>query len=63
MTDSSEKHNGWLNFELQSPHVIEMRSNAGNQACNWGRGVGVEGEEQLLAILGWDHDANQVCYS
>ena len=32
MTDSSEKRNGWVNFKLQSPHVIEMRSNAGNQA-------------------------------
>ena len=26
--DSSEKRNGWLNFELQSPHVIEGHSNA-----------------------------------
>ena len=25
--DSSEKRNGWLNFQLQSPHVIERRSN------------------------------------
>ena len=27
MIDGSEKHNGWLNFELQSPHVIERCSN------------------------------------
>ena len=26
MIDGSEKRNGWLNFELQSPHVIERRS-------------------------------------
>ena len=26
MIDSSEKHNGWLNLELQSPHVIEKHS-------------------------------------
>ena len=25
--DGSEKRNGWLNFERQSPHVIERRSN------------------------------------
>ena len=25
MIDGSEKHNGWLNFERQSPHVIERR--------------------------------------
>ena len=24
--DGSEKRNGWLNFELQSPHVIERSS-------------------------------------
>ena len=24
--DGSEKRNGWLNFERQSPHVIERRS-------------------------------------
>ena len=24
--DGSEKHNSWLNFELQSPHVIERCS-------------------------------------
>ena len=28
MIDGSEKRNGWLNFERQSPHVIERRSNA-----------------------------------
>ena len=27
MIDGSERRNGWLNFELQSPHVIERRSN------------------------------------
>ena len=27
MIDGSEKRNGWLNFKLQSPHVIERRSN------------------------------------
>ena len=26
MIDGSEKHNGWLNFERQSPNVIERRS-------------------------------------
>ena len=26
MIDGSEKRNGWLNFEPQSPHVIERRS-------------------------------------
>ena len=26
MIDGSEKRNGWLNVELQSPHVIERRS-------------------------------------
>ena len=26
--DGSEKRNGWLNFERQSPHVIERRSKA-----------------------------------
>ena len=26
MIDGSEKRNGWLNFERQSPHVIERRS-------------------------------------
>ena len=26
MIDGSEKHNGWLNLELQSPHVIEKHS-------------------------------------
>ena len=26
MIDGSEKGGGWLNFELQSPHVIERRS-------------------------------------
>ena len=28
MIDGSEKRNGWLNFELQSPHVIERHSKA-----------------------------------
>ena len=28
MIDGSEKRNGWLNFERQSPHVIERRSKA-----------------------------------
>ena len=28
MIDGSEKRNGWLNFERQSPHVFERRSNA-----------------------------------
>ena len=27
MIDGSEKRNDWLHFELQSPHVIERRSN------------------------------------
>ena len=26
MIDGSGKRNGWLNLELQSPHVIERRS-------------------------------------
>ena len=26
MIDGSEKQNGWLNRELQSPHVIERSS-------------------------------------
>ena len=26
MIDGSEKRNGWLNFERQSPHVIERHS-------------------------------------
>ena len=26
VTDSSEKYNGWLNLELQSPHVIDRCS-------------------------------------
>ena len=30
MIDGSEKRNGWLNFERQSPHVIERRSNKGH---------------------------------
>ena len=29
MIDGSEKRNGWLNFKLQSLHVIERRSNTG----------------------------------
>ena len=29
VVDGSEKRNGWLNFELQSPHVIER------QKSNW----------------------------
>ena len=29
MIDGSEKRNGSLNFERQSPHVIERRSNRG----------------------------------
>ena len=28
MIDGSEKRNGWLNLELQSPHVIERSSNS-----------------------------------
>ena len=27
MSGGSEKRNGWLNLELQSPHVIERRTN------------------------------------
>ena len=27
MIDGNKKRNGWLNFELQSLHVIERRSN------------------------------------
>ena len=27
MIDGSEERNGWLNLELQSPHVTERRSN------------------------------------
>ena len=26
MIDGSEKRNGWLNFERQSPHVIENKA-------------------------------------
>ena len=33
MIDGSEKRNGWLNFERQSPHVIERRSNVRNCCC------------------------------
>ena len=31
MIDGSEKRSGWLNFERQSPHVIERRSNRGDR--------------------------------
>ena len=29
MIDGSEKHNDWLNLELQSLHVIERQSKSG----------------------------------
>ena len=34
MIDRSEKRNGWLNFELQSPHVIERLSKNNNNNNN-----------------------------
>ena len=63
MIDGSEKRNGWLNFELQSPHVIERRSkgNSANAVCLTSEKGKVARQQQVVRQAGVRGNLQLLC--